>query len=109
LQTTPESRLRKANPFIVDNDSIACSLGFGFRFIIAKGLPSFVQHSSHFNGLIQDTHVGSYTQVRIAGDSTVKPWRRLSGRKALQSAVNQPLGICDVSGSLFLIFQVFLS
>jgi hypothetical protein len=68
LQTTPESRLRKANPFIVDNDSIACSLGFGFRFIIAKGLPSFVQHSSHFNGLIQDTHVGSYTQGRIAGD-----------------------------------------
>ena len=33
------------------------SLGFGFRFIIAKGLPSFVQHSIRFHGLIQDTHV----------------------------------------------------
>jgi hypothetical protein len=56
LQTTPESRLRKASSFVVDNDSFACSLGFGFRFIIAKGLPSFVQHSSRFHGLIQDTH-----------------------------------------------------
>jgi hypothetical protein len=68
LQTTPESRLRKAIPFVVDNDSFASSLGFGFRFITAKRLPSFVQHSSHFNGLIQDTHVGSYAQGRIAGD-----------------------------------------
>ena len=33
------------------------SLGFGFRFITAKGLPSFVQHSFRFHGLIQDTHV----------------------------------------------------
>jgi len=33
------------------------SLGFGFRFIIAKGLPSFVQHSFRFHGVIQDTHV----------------------------------------------------
>jgi hypothetical protein len=32
------------------------SLGFGFRFITAKGLPSFVQHSFRFHGLIQDTH-----------------------------------------------------
>jgi len=76
LQTTPESRLRKANPFVVDNDSIACSLGLGFRFITAKGLPSFVQHSSPFLlEVIQDTHVGSYTQGRIAGDF-------LSSRKA---------------------------
>jgi len=59
LQTTPESRLRKANPFVVDNDSIACSLGSGFRFITAKRLPSFVQHSFRFHGLIQDTHVGN--------------------------------------------------
>jgi len=34
------------------------SLGFGFRLIIPKGLPSFVQHSFRFYGLIQDT-VGS--------------------------------------------------
>jgi len=33
------------------------SLGFGFRLIIPKGLPSFVQHSFRFYGLIQDTHV----------------------------------------------------
>ena len=33
------------------------SLGFGFRFITAKGLPYFVQHSFRFHGLIQDTHV----------------------------------------------------
>ena len=32
------------------------SLGFGFRFIITKGLPSFVQHSFRLHGLIQDTH-----------------------------------------------------
>jgi hypothetical protein len=32
------------------------SLGFGFRFIIPKVLPSFVQHSFRFHGLIQDTH-----------------------------------------------------
>jgi hypothetical protein len=57
LQTTPESRLRKAIPFVVDNDSIACSLGFGFRFTTAKRLPSFVQHSFRFHGVIQDTHV----------------------------------------------------
>jgi len=57
LQTNPEGRLRKANSFIDDNDSIACSLGLGFRFINAKGLPSFVQHSFRFHGLIQDTHV----------------------------------------------------
>jgi len=68
LQTTPESRLQKANPFVVDNDSIACSLGSGFHFITAKRLPSFVQHSFRFHGLIQDTHGGSYTQGRIAGD-----------------------------------------
>jgi len=52
------------------------SLGFGFRFIITKGLPSFVQHSFRLHGLIQDTHVGSYTQVRIASAS-----RRMSSRK----------------------------
>ena len=44
------------------------SLGFGFRFIFFKGLPSFVQHSSRFHGLIQDTHGSSYTQGRTAGD-----------------------------------------
>jgi hypothetical protein len=75
LQTTPESRLRKANPNVDDTDFIASSLGFGFRFITAKGLPSFVQHSFRSHGLIQDTHVGSYTQGRIAGDF-------LSSRKA---------------------------
>jgi len=75
LQTTPESRLRKANPFVDNIDSFASSLGSGFRFITAKRLPSFVQHSFRFHGVIQDTHVGSYTQGRIAGDF-------LSSRKA---------------------------
>jgi len=78
LQTTPESRLRKATPFVDNNDSIAISLGSGFRFITAKSLPSFVQHSFRFHGLIQDTHVGSYTQGRIASDF-------LSNRKAARA------------------------
>jgi hypothetical protein len=29
---------------------LACSLGFGFRFILNKELPSFVQHSFRFHG-----------------------------------------------------------
>jgi len=78
LQTTPESRLRKAISFVDNNDSIASSLGSSFRFITAKRLPSFVQHSFRFRGLIQDTHVGSYTQGRIAGDF-------LSSRKAARA------------------------
>jgi hypothetical protein len=76
LQTTPESRLRKANPFVDNNDSIACSLGLGFRFIIAIRTSIFCTAFFPFvKGLIQDTHVGSYTQGRIAGDF-------LSSRKA---------------------------
>jgi len=43
------------------------SLGFGFRFITAKGLPSFVQHSFRFHGLIQDTHV---SQIHAGRDLT---------------------------------------
>ena len=49
----------------------------------------------------------AYAQWLIAGESTVKPWKSLSGRKALQSAVNQPLGICDVS-NCFCFIQIFL-
>jgi len=41
------------------------SLGFGFRLIIPKGLPSFVQYSFRFYGLIQDT-VG--LQLQEVGD-----------------------------------------
>jgi len=80
LQTTPESRLRKANPFVVDNDSIACSLGLGFRFITAKRLPSFVQHSSRFHG-VDSRHTRRKLHAGAdCGRLPVKPKNSLGGK-----------------------------
>jgi hypothetical protein len=64
------------------------SLGSGFRFITAKGLPSFVQHSFRFHGLIQDTHVGSYTQGRIAGGFLPGRKRRLKPKSSLSGKMH---------------------
>ena len=54
------------------------SLGFSFRFTTSQGLPSFVQHSFRFHGLIQDTHVPHlhagrdfYTEIRLVQDFTI--------------------------------------
>lgn len=45
---------------------------------------------------------GNNTHMRrIAGDSTIKMLVGLSGQKALESAVNQPLGICDIGLVVF--------
>ena len=67
-----QSRLRKANSFVVDNNWIFHRHFARLRlsFITAKGLPSFAQHSIRFHGLIQDTHVGHiYEMLKIAGAS----------------------------------------
>jgi hypothetical protein len=100
----PDCRLRKALSFSLFVISWpVCSLNLHTLNLLPKSLPSFVQHSTHLRGLIQDTHVWWYGQGLQAITVTRKAE---AGYNPLH--ITETLIGCSVLPAVFFYLSVFI-